>query len=449
MVKAGKRSNAAPAAFPVMVVPSKIDHQLKSLMDYGDNLEEFLAICAHLPAELKDDLNKVATLGEETHRLTAELSRDQAEILEKAKLKYRQMAKPEQLKNLIDEEALQRAREKRQKVEEGVTEKVSITKRMYGALDTCIKNIDEEIAMLEKDVQESYGVVPDIHTLLSAEAKKTDDVASLAAEGLAAGPQTRAGLAAYPGVAASEGAIGVGLGAGGAARKGDLGGTSEPVYCVCRQVGWGDMIGCDNEDCEHGEWFHYKCVGLEQVDEEQQQFWLCPGCSADKREREKKEQLEMKAVPKTTPVKRNLAADVVKLPNSEDDDDDDDDDDEDGGANGGTKVGVVGNPKGAGVSGSKVEATSAGKGKGDKSRETPHEKYAATVQAVDGMSGPARALGIEPKAEGNKPSDRDSRWFSSTTAVEGRGGAAQGERGGQDEGVVLGGASAASGGLKT
>lgn len=29
--------------------------------------------------------------------------------------------------------------------------------------------------------------------------------------------------------------------------------------CVLQQ------IGCDNEDCEHGEWFHYKCVGLEQV----------------------------------------------------------------------------------------------------------------------------------------------------------------------------------------
>lgn len=51
------------------------------------------------------------------------------------------MAKPEQLKSLIDEDALQEAREKRQKVEHGVTEKVSITKRMYGALDTCIKNI--------------------------------------------------------------------------------------------------------------------------------------------------------------------------------------------------------------------------------------------------------------------------------------------------------------------
>lgn len=39
MVKSGKRNSAAAAAFPVMVVPSKTDHQLKSLLDYGDNLE--------------------------------------------------------------------------------------------------------------------------------------------------------------------------------------------------------------------------------------------------------------------------------------------------------------------------------------------------------------------------------------------------------------------------
>eukprot|EP00752_Nemacystus_decipiens_P011288 g10031.t1 len=432
MVKPGKRSSVAAAAFPVMVVPSKTDHQLKSMLEYGDNLEEFLAICAHLPTELKDDLKKVATVGEETHRLTAELSRDQAEILEKAKLKYRQMAKPEQLKNLIDEDALQRAREKRQKVEQGVTEKVSITKRMYGALDTCIKNIDEEIAMLEKDVKDSYGVVPDLHTLLSAEAKKTEDAANLAAGALAAGPQTRAGLAAYPGVVAGVAAIGVGVGAGGAARKGDLGGTSEPVYCVCRQVGWGDMIGCDNEDCEHGEWFHYKCVGLEQVDEEQQQFWLCPGCSADKREREKKEQLEMKAVPKTTPVK--LAADAVKLPESEDDDDDDDDDEKN--EDGDRIAGKVGNPKDGGGSGSKAEAkASAGDGKGDKSGRTASEQDAQATRAGGGKSGPAGTADNQPKATRNKP-------------LQGPGAAVQGgqaEGGGQDAGVALGGTSTASG----
>ncbi|KAL2923199.1 PHD finger protein ING2, partial [Bienertia sinuspersici] len=36
----------------------------------------------------------------------------------------------------------------------------------------------------------------------------------------------------------------------------------EPIYCVCHQVSFGDMIACDNEDCQGGEWFHYVCVGL-------------------------------------------------------------------------------------------------------------------------------------------------------------------------------------------
>lgn len=53
--------------------------------------QEFIAICAHLPAELKGDLKKVQMLSEQTHHLTAELSRDQAEILERAKAKYRQV----------------------------------------------------------------------------------------------------------------------------------------------------------------------------------------------------------------------------------------------------------------------------------------------------------------------------------------------------------------------
>ena len=52
-----------------------------------------------------------------------------------------QMTRPEQVASLVDEKALERAREKRRKVDECVSEKVSITKRMYDALDTCIKNI--------------------------------------------------------------------------------------------------------------------------------------------------------------------------------------------------------------------------------------------------------------------------------------------------------------------
>lgn len=51
------------------------------------------------------------------------------------------MARPEQVKSLIDEDALQKAQEKRRKVDHGVTEKVSIANKMYGALDACIKSV--------------------------------------------------------------------------------------------------------------------------------------------------------------------------------------------------------------------------------------------------------------------------------------------------------------------
>lgn len=35
----------------------------------------------------------------------------------------------------------------------------------------------------------------------------------------------------------------------------------EPTYCLCAQVSYGDMIGCDNTACPI-EWFHFSCVNL-------------------------------------------------------------------------------------------------------------------------------------------------------------------------------------------
>lgn len=36
---------------------------------------------------------------------------------------------------------------------------------------------------------------------------------------------------------------------------------NEPRYCYCNGVSYGEMVGCDGEDCER-EWFHLTCVGL-------------------------------------------------------------------------------------------------------------------------------------------------------------------------------------------
>lgn len=52
--------------------------------------------------------------------------------------------------------------------------------------------------------------------------------------------------------------------------------AQEPTYCYCDQVSFGEMIGCDNPDCDI-EWFHYACVGLTAPPAGK---WFCPDCTA-------------------------------------------------------------------------------------------------------------------------------------------------------------------------
>lgn len=52
---------------------------------------------------------------------------------------------------------------------------------------------------------------------------------------------------------------------------------NEPVYCTCRRVAYGQMLGCDNKDCTYG-WFHVSCVGLLAPPTGS---WLCPDCRAE------------------------------------------------------------------------------------------------------------------------------------------------------------------------
>ncbi|EPQ19747.1 Inhibitor of growth protein 3 [Myotis brandtii] len=42
------------------------------------------------------------------------------------------------------------------------------------------------------------------------------------------------------------------------------------------QVSYGEMVGCDNQDCPI-EWFHYGCVGLTEAPKGK---WYCPQCTA-------------------------------------------------------------------------------------------------------------------------------------------------------------------------
>ncbi|XP_023931123.1 inhibitor of growth protein 1-like isoform X1 [Lingula anatina] len=52
----------------------------------------------------------------------------------------------------------------------------------------------------------------------------------------------------------------------------------EPTFCLCDQISYGEMIACDNEQCEI-EWFHFNCV---QLSTKPKGKWFCPNCRGDK-----------------------------------------------------------------------------------------------------------------------------------------------------------------------
>ncbi|KAI8093049.1 uncharacterized protein BX664DRAFT_99634 [Halteromyces radiatus] len=51
---------------------------------------------------------------------------------------------------------------------------------------------------------------------------------------------------------------------------------NEPLYCYCQQVSFGEMVACDNADCDI-EWFHLACVDLKTVPKGK---WYCDNCSS-------------------------------------------------------------------------------------------------------------------------------------------------------------------------
>ena len=57
--------------------------------------------------------------------------------------------------------------------------------------------------------------------------------------------------------------------------------NSEPLYCTCKRVSFGQMIACDNKDCPV-EWFHYACVGLKTPPKGK---WFCSKDCQDRKKR--------------------------------------------------------------------------------------------------------------------------------------------------------------------
>lgn len=52
-------------------------------------------------------------------------------------------------------------------------------------------------------------------------------------------------------------------------------GSKEDTWCYCDQVEFGDMVCCDNENCDI-KWFHFECLNLKN--KPKSKCWYCPDC---------------------------------------------------------------------------------------------------------------------------------------------------------------------------
>ena len=55
--------------------------------------------------------------------------------------------------------------------------------------------------------------------------------------------------------------------------------NDEPTYCYCNQVSFGEMVGCDGDDCKR-EWFHLPCIGFKNPPKGK---WYCDDCVVKRR----------------------------------------------------------------------------------------------------------------------------------------------------------------------
>jgi inhibitor of growth protein 5 len=158
----------------------------------------------------------------------------------------------------------------RKTIEVIASKKLDLAVKCYDLIDVNVKAIDVEMNGIEKSLLSSGAVIPpssfensikDSSNVLSDEsiigAKRKRDEGNTKEDSLSSSASSSLTDASK------------------------LSNDTEPIYCICKKVAYGEMVACDNEDCPI-EWFHYPCVNLSR---KPKNSWICPLCSADKKKK--------------------------------------------------------------------------------------------------------------------------------------------------------------------
>lgn len=234
-------------------------------------LEHYLDSIENLPYELQRNFTLMRELDQRTQDLLKEID-DMADKYAGSVRNLSPVEKTEKLKKM--EESFAKAKELSD-------DKVQLAMQTYEMVDKHIRKLDFDLARFEADLKEQH------EQELAASDEENNDSKSRSkkrkkSRGRSSGADStrkkrRTEEPVIPPLAAVTAFI----------PSPDVQvldmpvDPNEPTYCLCHQVSYGEMIGCDNLECPI-EWFHFPCVGLTTKPKGK---WYCPKCTIEKKKK--------------------------------------------------------------------------------------------------------------------------------------------------------------------
>ncbi|KAL2480406.1 PHD finger protein ING2 [Abeliophyllum distichum] len=229
----------------------------------GVFVDDYLEYSSTLPAELQRLLNTIRELDERSQAMINQTRQQTKYCLGLASQGHGGLfSKKYGVNSDEDDEAFEKLRKEIEANQDSAlglcTEKVLLARQAYDLIDSHIKRLDEDLNYFAEDLKQEGKLAPDDPVVLPPLplVPKNEKRRSLYGT-----PQSKSLKRDFSSPVELDQPID----------------PNEPTYCVCHQVSFGDMIACDNENCQGGEWFHYACVGL-TPETRFKGKWYCPTC---------------------------------------------------------------------------------------------------------------------------------------------------------------------------
>jgi len=224
-------------------------------------LGNFLKGVSCLPSDVRKNFSSMLNLDERNHELSMDIETSSQEYLRKVKERHlnprKRKSEMEKIMKMFSE------------AKENSDTKVNLAIQTYELVDKHIRKLDADLAKFESEMKETGGRLSQTE---SEDEENANEKKISKKKKKAAVKDTD--MKKIVGSAASVANV------NGISATGDIPivdmpvDPNEPTYCLCQQVSYGEMIGCDNQDCPI-EWFHFPCMALTVKPKGK---WYCPKC---------------------------------------------------------------------------------------------------------------------------------------------------------------------------